>query len=191
MSDGMLWYYVSAGHERLSAEAGELPTLVASGVLRAQSLVWHPGQPEWMAAGEVMPELFAAQGAGEGQPAALARLAMEPLLAHRGWLFPVAFGLAVLVGMEGRAVLALLQSDPLLAAGALSRNFLLLLVAAFLLGWWWRLRRGARSGQWEDLRSAARTGGRLMAVLGVLAVFYLLSALYRGLAVTAQRLTDI
>jgi len=71
----MLWYYVTDRQERLAATEEQLPALAGSGILRPTTLVWKKGMVEWISAGELKPEWFAAGPAipADGAPGAVAR----------------------------------------------------------------------------------------------------------------------
>ena len=82
------WHYLSDTQERTPLRANDLPSMVASGMLRSQTMVWKEGMEDWVSCGEVMPELFEA---GTGRPdsagglASLARGA-APLATAAGWV---------------------------------------------------------------------------------------------------------
>lgn len=54
----MQWYYLSDSHERVALSEAQFPVLAARGLLRPTTPVWRKGLADWIACGEVKPELF-------------------------------------------------------------------------------------------------------------------------------------
>jgi hypothetical protein len=85
----MSWFYISPTQERLPFTESEIPTLVRSGVLQAQTQVWQPEQDGWMAASEVSPSWFQPSSDGSAPdgaaPVKTMREMVGPLLAQRAW----------------------------------------------------------------------------------------------------------
>jgi hypothetical protein len=188
----MRWYYVNEAQERLAVEEAELPPLVRGGVLRPQTLVWHDGLAEWAAAGEVMPELFTGQrppgSAATGTEVPLGRLAMDPLLRFRGWLSPLAAAALAAGAVDLPGALERFGRDPAGAVGTMVRIAFLLTLGCLLIQWLISQHRAARSGQLAELRAAAKSGGRVLALAGIAAILYLLSVIYSLIALAAARI---
>jgi len=56
----MQWYYLSDSHERIAISEAQFVPLAARGVLRPATPVWRKGMADWLACGEVKPEIFTA-----------------------------------------------------------------------------------------------------------------------------------
>lgn len=54
----MEWYYADASDQQHAVSEAALRSLIASGAVRRDSLVWNETMVEWRPAGEMMPELF-------------------------------------------------------------------------------------------------------------------------------------
>ena len=57
------WLFVSASGQQFTANEPDVPALVQSGQIGAQTLMWREGMPQWMPAASVFPLLFAASSA--------------------------------------------------------------------------------------------------------------------------------
>lgn len=114
----MSWFYISPTQERLPFAESEIPILVRSGVLQAQTQVWRPEQDSWLSASEVEPGWFrAATGETATSGAASILDAVAPLLRHRAWfvvtgVFLVLTSLVVLVG----CIMAVMGDDTFVRA---------------------------------------------------------------------------
>jgi hypothetical protein len=176
----MRWYYVNETHERMGIEENDLPVLVGAGLVRSHTLLWQPGRADWVAAGELMPELFSAAGRGmaPGAETPIARLALQPLLRWRGWLALLAAAVLAKAVLEVPPAFRQIGSDNAAAAGILLRILVLVALGALITHWLVTLQRASRSGSLDDLRSSARAGGRLILIAGIAGLVYLLSVLY-------------
>lgn len=54
----MSWFYSAGGEQKGPVEVAEFESLIATGVIRPETLVWQPGMPNWQAASEVRPDLL-------------------------------------------------------------------------------------------------------------------------------------
>ena len=52
------WFYVDSEGQRHQVTEEQMQSLVASGVVRAETLIWTNGQAEWSRASQVLPALF-------------------------------------------------------------------------------------------------------------------------------------
>jgi hypothetical protein len=109
----MRWYFLSDTQEQIPTSEDQLPSLVASGLLRAQSLVWPEGTGDWRALGELKPELFTTNSVSRAQlPSApklqafAAHQVARPLTQRYGWL--VTCGGVLLVLALGCLVVAVM-----------------------------------------------------------------------------------
>lgn len=57
----MNWFYVENGKQAGPVEEADFPTLIGSGKLRAETLVWREGMPSWEPFQKAFPEAFAAR----------------------------------------------------------------------------------------------------------------------------------
>jgi len=57
------WLFVSATGQQFTANEPDVPALVQSGQISAQTLMWREGMPQWMPAASVFPILFSASSA--------------------------------------------------------------------------------------------------------------------------------
>jgi len=62
------WHYASATNEQLQTTEAELPGLIQSGAITAQTRVWSSGMANWTPAAEVMPHLFGGAASQAGPP---------------------------------------------------------------------------------------------------------------------------
>lgn len=61
------WFYLDTERQRHQVSEEQLQSLVASGVIRPDTLVWSDGMAQWQAASQALPTLFAS-GAGTPPP---------------------------------------------------------------------------------------------------------------------------
>ena len=54
----MAWFYSAGGEQKGPVEVAELESLIATGIIRAETLVWQPGMPNWQAASAARPDLL-------------------------------------------------------------------------------------------------------------------------------------
>lgn len=54
----MSWFYSAGGEQKGPVEIAEFESLIASGVIRPETLVWQPGMPNWQSASETRPDLL-------------------------------------------------------------------------------------------------------------------------------------
>ncbi len=54
----MSWFYSAGGEQKGPVEVAEFESLIATGVIRPETLVWQPGMPNWQAASEARPDLL-------------------------------------------------------------------------------------------------------------------------------------
>lgn len=54
----MSWFYSAGGEQKGPVEVAEFESLIATGVIRPETLVWQPGMPNWQAAAEARPDLL-------------------------------------------------------------------------------------------------------------------------------------
>lgn len=59
----MNWYYAEAGQQRGPISDWDFANATRTGVVRADTLVWHEGLPEWMPLSRVRPDLVSAANA--------------------------------------------------------------------------------------------------------------------------------
>ncbi len=78
-----MWYYVSGGEQQGPVSEEELQSLVRSGVVSADSLVWQKGMPQWRRYADV-----ASQGAEVGQGRDPAMQGVSQVCAECGAVFP-------------------------------------------------------------------------------------------------------
>ena len=84
------WLFVSSSGQQFTAHEPDVPALVQSGQITAQTLMWREGMSEWMPAASVFPALFMSSAAAVTQPmiggpsAALAREAAVTSLTAAG-----------------------------------------------------------------------------------------------------------
>lgn len=183
----MTWMYVSTTGEPMPAEESELPGLAQHGLLAPATLVWHPGRTDWVPAAEVKPEIFGASATASAG-LNLGRAVLEPLWQRRGWLLVLASGLlgATLL-RTGLGVAAVWPSLPPLALVA--GSLLVSLVVIFSLVRWWRmLGRAAATHGLHEAREAARTGGLVLVLCGVVGLLLLLAAAYDVISLVANSL---
>lgn len=57
------WLFVSGSGQQFSANEPDVPALVQSGQISAQTLMWREGMPQWMPAASVFPLLFSTSSA--------------------------------------------------------------------------------------------------------------------------------
>jgi GYF domain 2/Family of unknown function (DUF5362) len=55
----MHWFFLSDRQEQIPTTEDQIPTLVANGVIRPNTMLWREGLANWITAGELKPELFA------------------------------------------------------------------------------------------------------------------------------------
>jgi len=62
----MSWFYSAGGEQKGPVEQAEFESLIATGVIRPETLVWQPGMPNWQSAADTRPDLLppALPGAG-------------------------------------------------------------------------------------------------------------------------------
>jgi hypothetical protein len=101
----MRWYFLSDTQEQIPTSEDQLPNLVASGLLRSQSLVWPEGSGDWQALGELKPELFTTNSVSRTQlPSApklqafAAHQVARPLTQRYGWLVTCG-GVLLVIGL--------------------------------------------------------------------------------------------
>ena len=76
----MQWYYLDDAQQQVPVDESQLPVFVQQGVIRADTLIWAEGLPEWVAAQQAKPELFQQQQA-VAQPVVATPAAATPQLA--------------------------------------------------------------------------------------------------------------
>lgn len=54
----MSWFYAVSGEQKGPVEVAELESLIATGVIRGETLVWQAGMPNWQAAWAARPDLL-------------------------------------------------------------------------------------------------------------------------------------
>jgi uncharacterized RDD family membrane protein YckC len=54
----MSWFYSAGGEQKGPVEVAEFEALIASGVIRPETLVWQPGMPNWQPASDARPDLL-------------------------------------------------------------------------------------------------------------------------------------
>lgn len=112
---------------------------------------------------------------------------MDPLLSLRGWILPLAIALLAAAGTQTPQAWIRLTSDTPAAAGILVRIGFLVAIACLLIAWLFRLSRASRTGDFADIRSAAKIGGRVLALSGLASLLYLLSVLFTVIATVASK----
>ncbi|MFN0129582.1 MAG: DUF4339 domain-containing protein [Verrucomicrobiales bacterium] len=185
----MTWMYLSTTGEPMEAAEAELSGLAQHGLLTPSTLVWHSGRPDWVPAAEVKPELFAS-GFDRTANLNLARAVMEPLWLKRGWVWVIASGLmgAALL----RAGVAALEAWPngvKLAWVAVS-VLVSTAVIAVLIRWAQHLGRAAATSGLQEARDAARAGGRVLVVCGLVGILLMLLAVYDVISLAAHWVLD-
>lgn len=183
----MTWMYVSTTGEPLPAEEGELPGLAQHGLLAPSTLVWHPGRPEWVPAAEVKPEIFGAAAAASAS-LNLGRAVMEPLWLRRGWLCVLAGGLLGVALLRAGVAAVAAWPDVAKLAGVAVSLLISLVVVGFLIRWWGALGRAASGNGVQEARDAARAGGQVLVLGGVIGLLLLLLAAYDVISLVAQAL---
>jgi GYF domain 2 len=171
----MRWFYVTPGHEKLAVHESEIAGLAVSGVLRPQTLLWHPGLENWSTAGELRPELF------NGQPlrvqvtavapeATVARGALAPLIEVRGWLWAAVMGFA-LFGAKALVAASIdwWHRGFVAALGDIIAVIVFTVIVILLIGLVLRLDRASRGG-FDDVRQAAMAARRLVLGFGIAGV---------------------
>lgn len=181
----MSWMYVTTTGEPQPAEESELPGLARHGLLRPSTLVWHPGRADWAPVGELKPEIFGAS-ASASAGLNLGRTVLEPLWQERGWLTVLA--VALLAAGLLRSVLGVMEAwpDPGRLVLAVVPMAVLLVVAWALVGWWRALGRAATTLGLQEAREAARKGGRVLVVGGLVGLLLLLAAAYDVIALVTR-----
>jgi hypothetical protein len=66
------WLFVSPSGQQFTANEPDVPSLVQSGQISAQTLMWREGMPQWMPAASVFPAVFSASAATQPMVAARA-----------------------------------------------------------------------------------------------------------------------
>ena len=64
----MQWMMVAADGQQYSVAEADIPAMVARGQIGAQTPLWREGMSEWIQAGLLFPQLFAAQASVPTQP---------------------------------------------------------------------------------------------------------------------------
>ena len=64
----MAWFYSAGGEQKGPVEVAEFESLIATGVIRAETLVWQPGMPNWLAASAARPDLLPPAIPGQFSP---------------------------------------------------------------------------------------------------------------------------
>ena len=64
----MAWFYSVGGEQKGPVEVAEFETLIATGVIRAETLVWQPGMPNWQTASAARPHLLPPAIPGQFSP---------------------------------------------------------------------------------------------------------------------------
>jgi hypothetical protein len=62
------WLFVSSSGQQFTAHEPDVPALVQSGQITAQTLMWREGMSEWMPAASVFPVLFTSSATAVTQP---------------------------------------------------------------------------------------------------------------------------
>src|SRR6476661_4355075 len=88
----MNWYYVNAGQQVGPVDDAQIEGLVQAGQVRADTLVWHEGMPNWLPYGQARP----APPPGSGAPPAPFPVSPAPaaganqvVCAECGRVFPI------------------------------------------------------------------------------------------------------
>ena len=64
----MAWFYSAGGEQKGPVEVAEFETLIATGIIRAKTLVWQPGMPNWQTASAARPDLLPPAIPGQFSP---------------------------------------------------------------------------------------------------------------------------
>ena len=64
----MAWFYSAGGEQKGPVEVAEFESLIATGIIRAETLVWQPGMPNWLAASAARPDLLPPAMPGQLSP---------------------------------------------------------------------------------------------------------------------------
>jgi len=179
--------YVSTTGEPLEADEAELAGLAQHGLLVPTTLVWHPGRPEWVPAAEVKPEIFGAAAASSAG-LNLGRAVLEPLWQRRGWLLVLVSGLLGVALLRAGAAAAAAWPDPAKLAGITMSLLVSLTVATFLVRWWRQLGRAAATNGLQEAREAARSGGQVLVLCGLIGLLLLLLTAYDLISLLARTL---
>ncbi|MBY0506052.1 MAG: RDD family protein [Bryobacteraceae bacterium] len=54
----MSWFYSAGGEQRGPVEQAEFESLISTGVIRPETLVWQAGMPNWQSAADTRPDLL-------------------------------------------------------------------------------------------------------------------------------------
>ncbi len=54
----MSWFYSAGGEQKGPVEQADFESLIATGVIRPETLVWQPGMPNWQSAADTRPDLL-------------------------------------------------------------------------------------------------------------------------------------
>ena len=177
--------YVSSTGEPRAAEESELPGLAQHGLLVPSTLVWHPGRPDWVPAGELKPELFAATAAASAGMN-LGRAVLEPLWSKRGWLLVLAAGV-IGVSLLRAGVAAVTAWPDMLKLSGIAVSLVIGLVVAGMLARWWRLLKVAQASLGlQEAREAVRAGAHTVIVCGLVGVLLLLLTAYDIISLVAH-----
>ena len=181
----MTWMYVSTTGEPLEADEAELGGLARHGLLGPATLVWHPGRPDWVPVAEVKPELF---GAGVVATAGLnlGRAVMEPMWQRRGWLLVLVAGLCGVALLRAGVAAVAVWPDVAQLSGIGASLLVSVGVGWVCLRWWWLLGRAAASNGLQDARVAARAGGHVMVLCGVIGLILLVLTAYDLISLVAR-----
>lgn len=79
----MQWYYLDANQQQVPADESELGTLLQSGTIAADTMVWNESLPEWVAARDLFPDWFPEASAPEPGPAPAVALRAPALSPRR------------------------------------------------------------------------------------------------------------
>jgi len=183
----MTWMYVSTTGEPLEADEAELAGLAQHGLVVPSTLVWHPGRPEWVPAAELKPEIFGA-AATSAPGLNLGRAVLEPLWQRRGWLLVLSGGLLGVALLRAGAAAVTAWPDPVKLAGIAMSLVVSLTVIWFLGRWYRRLGRAAASHGLQDAREAARAGGQVLVLCGVIGFLLLLLTTFDLISLIARTL---
>ena len=63
----MQWFFLSDTQEQVPVSEEQMASLVQTGVIRSNTMIWREGMPQWVSCSEVKPELFA-QPQAQSQP---------------------------------------------------------------------------------------------------------------------------
>ena len=64
----MAWFYSAGGEQKGPIEVAEFESLIATGVIRGETLVWQPGMPNWLTASAARPDLLPPAIPGQFSP---------------------------------------------------------------------------------------------------------------------------